>query len=319
MKKSRKRYSIAVMISVVVILSPASAGVKPIYGSDDRIEVREADISMCNVATSVAAIFPKTALEPLQNDKWLLDSGTSLRSKNWCETERFVNQNSGAKCTAFLISSEKIVTAGHCINDVADPYGPGLNCHEAVFVFDHKLDRYENLPRTINKNQIYQCSAVVDGTSSMTSIDWRVIELDRETRRQALPVFTGILQPELANPLDIVGHPLGLPMKVARNGQVKSTNSKGFFIADIDSYEGNSGSPVLSEINGRLAVVGVLSSGDIDSDEDTAAQCQYSRRCSSNECTGERATLSSVFSQWATIQHTSPEANWLYTTSENCD
>ncbi|MEM7258173.1 MAG: trypsin-like serine protease [Pseudomonadota bacterium] len=294
------------------------AGVKPIYGNDDRVEVYQSNTSMCNVATSVAAIYPAQALTPLQQDQWRLNAGSSLLEKNWCSSERFVTQSSGARCTAFLVSDNMAVTAGHCINDIGDKYGPGINCPNAVFVFDHQLDRYDNLPRTIGASQIYRCAAVMDGYSSMTSLDWRVVELDRSPGRRPLPVHSGQLEESPDYTLDIVGHPLGLPMKVARNGTLLNADDDQVLVAAIDSYEGNSGSPVLTEVNGQLAVIGVLSSGEIDTAVDTGSECTYSRRCSTTDCSGERITRTSAFLSWASMTHDNPQANWLYRTNRMC-
>jgi V8-like Glu-specific endopeptidase len=299
-------------------VSSCIAGDKPIYGHDDRVEVYQSNSIMCNVASSVAAMYHIDDITRLNQNQWRLDAGPTLEEKNWCNSERFISQNSGALCTAFLIGDNIAVTAGHCINDVADTHGSGLNCRDAIFVFDHRLNQYDRLPRYLNAQQIFRCNVVVNGTTSMTSVDWRVIELDRITNRHPLPVYTGNASPSATDSLDIVGHPLGLPMKVARNGELVSASGAAFFLASVDSYEGNSGSPVLAMVNGQLAVVGVLSSGETDIAQDSDSNCTYSRRCSDAGCTGERVTRANTFSPWATVVHDSPAANWLYTSNEAC-
>lgn len=301
---------------LLIAASAATAGVKPIYGNDDRKEVHQSSLSMCNISVSVAAIFPSTAVEET-NGTYKLNSGANLLSKNWCEEERFVSQSSGALCTAFLIADDTLVTAGHCINTTDDRYGPGLNCEDTVFVFEHKLDRYDNLPKFLNENQLYFCDEVLAGAFTATAADWRVIKLDRKTRRPALPVYTEDAIPPVTSGIDIVGHPLGLPMKVARNGNI-ITEAKDFLITDIDSYEGNSGSPALSEVNGQLAVVGVLSSGAPDSHTDDKRNCIYSRRCTAENCSGEKITLANLFSHWAGLAYNDRQASWIYHPNRQC-
>ncbi|MDE2237212.1 MAG: trypsin-like peptidase domain-containing protein, partial [Elusimicrobia bacterium] len=63
-------------------------------------------------------------------------------------------------------------------------------------------------------------------------------------RRPAFEIDRGPM-PKVGTPLLMIGHPMGLPVKIADGARVTS-QGKGFFYADLDAYRGNSGSPVLS-------------------------------------------------------------------------
>jgi len=47
-------------------------------------------------------------------------------------------------------------------------------------------------------------------------------------------------------PLFVIGHPCGLPQKFADGAVVRSNHPAAFFVANLDTYGGNSGSPVFS-------------------------------------------------------------------------
>jgi hypothetical protein len=63
-------------------------------------------------------------------------------------------------------------------------------------------------------------------------------------------------------PLFVIGHPNGLPTKFADGAQVRGNAHKDFFVANLDTYGGNSGSPVFNAVS--LEVEGILVRGEND-------------------------------------------------------
>ena len=59
-------------------------------------------------------------------------------------------------------------------------------------------------------------------------------------------------------PLTVIGASDGLPLKIDAGGRVRYV-SDGFFMADVDAFPSNSGSPVIATATGEL--VGVLIGG----------------------------------------------------------
>lgn len=66
----------------------------------------------------------------------------------------------------------------------------------------------------------------------------------------------------IGNELYVLGFPSGLPMKIADQAFVRSISDKGYFVSNLDTFGGNSGSPVLK--SGTLTVEGILVRGDND-------------------------------------------------------
>src|SRR5690606_9114881 len=74
--------------------------------------------------------------------------------------------------------------------------------------------------------------------------------------------------------LVIIGHPLGLPLKIADSARVTSVEHN-YFRANLDSYGGNSGSPVINIHTQE--VEGILVRGEEDF-IDTSSGCKTSLR-----------------------------------------
>lgn len=177
---------------------------------------------------------------------------TLERNMRVCPTERFADQPVLSQCTGFLIAPDLLMTAGHCVQTK-------YQCEQFRWVFGHKKG-VDRLPR----KDVYRCEKIVASelTDSVFSTrDYALIKLDREVEgREPLPVRTdGYVDKD--EPLAAIGHPSGLPMKIADNARVTSRRIN-FFYSNLDTFSGNSGSPV---INTRTGLVeGILIQGASD-------------------------------------------------------
>ena len=84
----------------------------------------------------------------------------------------------------------------------------------------------------------------------------------------------------------VIGHPCGIPMKIGLNGSIRDNTNPNFFVSTLDTYGGNSGSPVFKAANNK--VIGILIKGH--KDFVTVEGCRKSFRCGVTECRGEDAT-----------------------------
>jgi V8-like Glu-specific endopeptidase len=88
--------------------------------------------------------------------------------------------------------------------------------------------------------------------------------------------------------LVVIGHPSGLPTKISDGAQVRSSNRK-YFVANLDTYGGNSGSAVFDARTGE--VQGILVRGEEDYVSDPAGgNCQATNYCPDTGCRGEDVT-----------------------------
>src|SRR5690606_8008766 len=161
--------------------------------------------------------------------------------------------------TGFLITPDVLVTAGHVIPD-------DEACAKAAIVFDYSLPHPDVDLSTADNDQVYYCQEVIvaalDDSDKYAPRDYALIRLDRKADfRQPLLLndSDGFLD---SVELTVVGHPQGLPLKVAAKGRVRENGWPNYFISTVDAFSGNSGSPVFNSETGK--VEGILVSGDAD-------------------------------------------------------
>ncbi len=242
---------------------------KLIYGEDNRKEPDTySDIYLKSLSKSVAALIPLKNLKKTRNGFKIDKKVKNLKEAyRFCDGERFNEQPTAAVCTGFLVAPNIMVTAGHCYTEEKQA------CQDNLWIFDYKYLELKEFP---NEN-IYHCKKILGRKlENDTGIDFTIVELDREvTQRKPLNLSRQI--PVEGIPLVIMGHPMGLPLKIADGGEVLSVKDN-FFQANLDSFEGNSGSPVFNKGNGE--VEGILVRGNPDYMMD--GSCRRANHCDDN-------------------------------------
>lgn len=252
-----------------------------IYGDDNRSDFYDVkDLAVRALAESTVALMSPSqigaevnGLRPLKGANY----GTSL---GLCPGERFAEQNTGAFCSGFLIADDIIVTAGHCVPDLKA-------CGETSYVFGYRISAPGVLPTSIPASEVYSCAELLHSQAPNDGADFAIVKLDRKVKNH-LPLNIRLSgDVKVGDPLTVMGYPEGLPLKVADEAKVRSVASPGFFVANLDTYGGNSGSAVINSST-RL-VEGVLVRGEKDF-EWTQQGCARSYRCKDNACRGEDIT-----------------------------
>lgn len=248
---------------------------KGVYGDDDRVDTDDStNEDYKKLAKGVAAQIRKNRIGPLGE---LL--GSTLKEKaNLCDGQRFGDQLSIANCSGFLVDDDLLVTAGHCMESQND-------CDDFSWVFDFKKNM-----TSVDSSQVYGCKEIVSQVlDDETGLDYAVIKLSRKVSDREPLRFR--LQGEIAlnTPLVVIGHPSGLPQKIADNAKVRKNNNKRYFVANLDTFGGNSGSPVFN--TQTLEVEGILVRGDVDYVfSDDGSGCRVVFECSNDGCGGESVT-----------------------------
>ena len=85
----------------------------------------------------------------------------------------------------------------------------------------------------------------------------------------------------------VIGHPTGIPTKISDGAKVRMLATK-YFVANLDTYGGNSGSAVLNAQSGE--VEGILVRGENDYVPAEGRDCQVSNHCTNEGCRGEDVT-----------------------------
>jgi V8-like Glu-specific endopeptidase len=262
-------------------LMASSSQIDVVYGEDNRKDVFEStNPSFIELSKSTAAMIKGSNLKLLTNNEIEITAST-LQQRGICSKERFSQQISAANCSGFLVAEDKLVTAGHCIRSEAD-------CMNFKWVFDYRVDFSEQSTVNVPKTSVFSCKKIISRSlDNVTKDDYAFIELDRKVLdRQPLKVRKGG-KVEKGAPLVVIGHPTGLPTKIADGANVRSLQGK-FFVANLDTYGGNSGSAVFNVETEE--VEGILVRGETDYVLNSTLGCQVSNVCPADGCRGEDVT-----------------------------
>lgn len=277
----KKLVAFTVLATVSSFSFASQKGLDVIYGEDNRKDVFESrDSVLVELSRSTAAMIGTQNLKAARGGEIEISAGT-LESRGICEKERFSQQISAADCSGFLVAPDVLVTAGHCIKTQYD-------CSSNKWVFDYKVDHSEQGTINVASSSVYSCKKIIARSLDQTSKDdWAVIQLDREVKDRKPLSFRRSGKIRKGTSIAVIGHPTGLPTKIADGAKVRSLAGK-FFVANLDTYGGNSGSAVFNVSTGE--VEGILVRGENDYVYDYDQGCQVSNKCSDTGCRGEDVT-----------------------------
>lgn len=273
-------------------------GRKTIYGEDDRHDLyEESDPRWRAAARAVVALVSREDLTPVDGSAWTLPDESLGEIEELCPEERFRDQPSPAWCSGFLVAPDVVATAGHCIETDAD-------CEDVAFVFDFHMADAATPRLRFDESQIYHPTGLIGHELDDFGPDWALVRLDRPVLdREPLRVRRA---GEVADDqsLVMIGHPSGLPLKVAGGARVRDNVFPTYFTTNLDALGGNSGSAVLNADTG--GVEGILVRGDEDYWLD--GDCYASVECPDDGCLGEEVTRVTLFDRF--IQRPAGESSY---------
>lgn len=262
-----------------------SSDIKTIHGRDNRRGWAPLDGNQRRIARGTVALFMDGGWTE-QSGQWQTEPVQSLGATlQLCAKQPFEDEPSGSYCSGFVVAPEWVVTARHCLE------GKTVEKIRVVTGYHEKpswRDRTE--PLSFPTASVYK---VVDATRrSEDGEDWALLRLDRPVAGDvaSLELDTAAVVPGTDRQLAVSGHPLGLPLKYADEARVidvgRENASKLLFWATLDTFGGNSGSPIVDVGSGK--VVGVLVRGDPDFEPRIGARCLVEKKClKPGDCKGE--------------------------------
>jgi V8-like Glu-specific endopeptidase len=287
--RSYVRQTFYIILVLSCVKSPASwskiitnknARVDAIYGVDDREFVtKKSDKKLQELARAIGYIVSNDYLKS-GFFKTLIQSTTLLDSLNMCVDEKFVSSFSNPSCTGFLVAPNIMATAGHCFLTVED-------CRNKKIIFDVDADKQTLDGFNVSSRNIFGCEKIL-AQSFEGNQDYAFIELDGTPRnRQPLKLnkskkITGTDQ------VFMLGHPFGLPLVLSHKTGIVDNSNDHIFTTTLDSFEGNSGSPVINATT--FLVEGILVNGQQDLVQDLEKGCY---RNATHESGGEGVFRSS--------------------------
>ncbi|MGB7876728.1 MAG: serine protease [Anaerolineales bacterium] len=266
------------------------------YGQDSRTELfQHPDSRLKEMAASVAILVHSQKVNISGNSVSLggftlndmSEMGWLVSGKNapMCSDELFISQPAPGFCTGFLVDDDILITAGHCLQKAT--------CSDTNIVFGFQMES-ENALAPLSKENVFRCTEVIAQVTPKPEnqyLDYAIIKLDRSTGRAGL-VYASEDLLEAQNNVAVLGHPSGLPMKIASGAFVIINQaSDPFFITNLDTFGSNSGSPVINTAS--YQVEGILVRGEIDyvlSEDGSCVQVNSCPESGGTNCAGENAT-----------------------------
>lgn len=283
-----KRLMITAVVLAAALRLTASAQVEGqvIYGSDDRIDLYQTDnAKLRTLADSTVALMQASsvksegALAKLETEPY--GPGMGL-----CKDEPFYEQVTAAFCSGSLVAPDVIMTAGHCVTSDS-------SCANTKFVFGFSVKEKGKMPTSVPAKEVYGCAKLLGREQINDGADWALIKLDRAVTGHTPLKLNKSGSIENKTPIVVIGHPAGLPTKIAGGAEVRDASKNGYFTANLDTYGGNSGSAVFNAKNGN--VEGILVRGE--QDYTYRGSCRVSNVCPADGCRGEDVTKISVVNE----------------------
>lgn len=236
------------------------------YGPDDRRDVTDA-FGYEDFVRATAVMVPLNKIGDGYMDcpslrEWLSDGDPSMQ---FADNVNFLDQPACGNCTGFLIAPDILVTAGHCVEKMAD-------CENYAWVFDFTkellhLDFADYVE--LDNDNVFGCDDILTTELVSGGGDWAVIRFNRKSDRKP---YRFRISNKIADNEDVfmIGSPSGLPLKLADNAWVGYNGNTNYFEANLDAFGGNSGGPVFDAAGW---IEGILVRGERDFVYDQDCDC----------------------------------------------
>lgn len=257
-------------------------------GKDDRKDWYQVDDeNVRRIAGATVAIFNSNDTTPASTDIQLRTKSLA-ESKNICKNQLFSAQVTGAGCSGTLVRDDVVLTAAHCVGEKSSSAPKVINLR---FVFGYRVEKAGDLgPTTVPAGNVFHGKTLLGSELDPdTGHDWALVKLDRPVPASVAEPVSTWRKNALAkgDKVFVVGYPSGLPLKYAGNASVVDASNPAYYVTDLDSFHGNSGSGVFAE--GTNELVGVLVRGGEDY-VTSKKGCKVVFPCTLQECKGEEVT-----------------------------
>jgi V8-like Glu-specific endopeptidase len=270
-----------------------------IYGKDDRKNIYDTTIrnnpSLFEDAQKVACLVDRNQLKKKSKNIYILKENklfTDIGNIKLCSNEQFYGEPVAAYCSGFAVGKTLFVTAGHCLDSE--------NIKQVAFVYGYYMKDSLNPNLEIKAEDIYYPVRII-GHSLKEDIknDFCVVKVNRVISANRITNLRREGKISDNESIYTIGYPCGLPLKVTMNGKVVNNSFPNYFVTNLDTYHGNSGSPVF---NGTTHMVeGILVRGDSDFKYmPLEGGCNKSAICreDARDCIGEDVSRVIQFHRW---------------------
>lgn len=228
--------------------------VNAIYKTDDREVVsRKSPARIQEIARAIGYIISNDYLTK-GLFKTTIQANSLKNEANMCVDEKFVKFPSASNCTGFLVDKDIMISAGHCFETESD-------CSSKKIIFDLDEKKQSENGYSVFNTAVFSCKRIIVQSFS-DEADYSIIQLEKvPAGRKPLVLNT---QKKISDDSKVfmVGHPMGLPQIYSKAARIVDNMNPSKFKAELDSFSGNSGSPVINAKT--FQVEGILVGGQED-------------------------------------------------------
>lgn len=284
-------------LSDAQFLTAAHATSRAIYGPDDRTDWYQIAPSASLAAKlepfarASVALFEASKLDAPVNGTVHIKAKPFQEAKHLCPPPvKFATQPSAAFCSGTLVRPDTVLTAGHCIREVSGNAALPQDVTAVKFVFGYLMQSADADATVIPAGNVFTGKEVIGGEKpeklNINRHDWALVRLDRAVPASvAVPVTDWETTPVTrGTSVFVMGFPAGMPLKYAPNATVRDDTNEAWFVANLDTFGGNSGSGVYDQRTRKLA--GILVQGEFDYRDDPRG-CKLLTLCPEDGCSGE--------------------------------
>jgi V8-like Glu-specific endopeptidase len=277
------------------LLAAAHITTRSIYGGDDRRDWYQLSpgSGLERLARASVALFDAAKLDTPSGGMVRIKIKSFQETKHLCPTPKpkFGGQPSGAFCSGTLVRPDLVLTAGHCVREISHNEALPADVTKVKFVFGYAVRSPGADATQVPEANVFTGKKAVGGEKpnmkDANRHDWALVRLGRPVPSSvAAPVTDWETAPVAKGAqVFVMGFPAGIPFKYAAGATVRDASNKAWFVANLDTFGGNSGSGVYNQATKKLA--GILVAGEVDYKPDTARGCYLLNLCPDNGCTGE--------------------------------
>ena len=260
---------------------------KLVYGNDDRKDLYQVtDPEIQILADSVVSLISNNRISNNGDNTSTILTESYAEEYDLCSGEKFREQPVAPFCSGFLVAPDIVATAGHCVTT--------SNLPTVNFVFGFRMIDSSEAQVIIPNKDIYRGTGLIARKLEDNGADYALVRLDRPVTDHKIVSIRRSGKINNREDVFVIGHPSGLPLKFANGAKVKNNSPSSFFEANLDTYGGNSGSPVFSKND--HTVEGILVRGEVDYVR--ISGCWRSNFVSDNGIQGEDVTRTTEFASF---------------------
>ncbi|MEM6814182.1 MAG: serine protease [Bacteroidota bacterium] len=256
--------------------------IKPVRQYDSRFEISQLNLSSTEhqnvILNSFGVLGIVSSNQLTKNNSGFSALNTTTMEQRYavCPDEPFKDQPVLCFGTSFLVHGDIVITARHNLDIVP--------LKEMMFIIGYKVLLESGAPNLSFKNKDVYSAVKTIGSEKLDQLDLVLVKLDRKVESAPPLIIEKSFEITDRESIYALGHPVGLPIKYITNASVKSKENELIYYTTLDTFKGNSGSPVFNRSTHN--VVGVLVEGGVDFKYN--GNCYSANLCGERGCIGEK-------------------------------